>query len=280
MATCWQISEYDESQCWIQYGLRLKCYFKVNDITDDDKQWAILLSVCGATCYTLIRNLVKPAKPVEKSFQQLCAAMRTHTTPTKQTVFGKQLCSHSRKVTTVLEMQTAPSRMKSTIMLSSNWIYHSVSQQLINVMSVLIMSRWRKILSKNRSRRITWTWPEKQDRTIAMIQHYCAWVMEWALCTSFNSRLETTVNAWRDYLWYYWQLWRCDRWQCTGYMQLYAQYANNTEEHQLVHIRWIVLHSSWRMLMMSLMLLTWEYLDPLQHRVACVPRQTSVGVCL
>jgi len=65
----------------LQYEERLKCYFEVNDIVDTDKQCAILLSVCGAACYTLIRNLVYPAKPVDKTFQELCDAMRTHTSP-------------------------------------------------------------------------------------------------------------------------------------------------------------------------------------------------------
>jgi len=49
----------------------------MNDIQDDGKQ----LSVCGASSYTLIRNLVYPVKPSDKSFEELCDVMRNHTNP-------------------------------------------------------------------------------------------------------------------------------------------------------------------------------------------------------
>ena len=75
-----RIAEYElESQCWVKYEEQLKGYFEANEITDTGKQRATLLSVCGAACYTLIRNLVYPAKPVEKTFQELCDAMQNHT---------------------------------------------------------------------------------------------------------------------------------------------------------------------------------------------------------
>jgi len=81
MATYGRISEYCESEDWAQYEERLKFYFEANDIQDDGKQRAILLSVCGASCYTLIRNLVYPVKPSDKSFEELCDVMRNHTNP-------------------------------------------------------------------------------------------------------------------------------------------------------------------------------------------------------
>ena len=57
-------------------GLRIYCerleqYFVANDVDDGGKQRAILLSVCGATTYQLIRNLVAPAKPTERTFGEL-----------------------------------------------------------------------------------------------------------------------------------------------------------------------------------------------------------------
>ena len=81
MATYGRISEYSESEDWTQYEERLKFYFEANDIQDDGKQRAVLLSVCGAPCYTLIRNLVYPVKPSDKTFEELCAVMRNHTNP-------------------------------------------------------------------------------------------------------------------------------------------------------------------------------------------------------
>ena len=39
------------------------------------------MSVCGATTYQLIRNLVAPAKPVDKSFRELVTLVKDHHTP-------------------------------------------------------------------------------------------------------------------------------------------------------------------------------------------------------
>ena len=68
MATYERISEYDESQCWIQYQERLKCYFEANDITDDGKQRAILLSCLW--CYMLYTYQKSgiPSKTCGKNF--------------------------------------------------------------------------------------------------------------------------------------------------------------------------------------------------------------------
>jgi len=62
MATYGRISEYDESQCKIQYEERLNCYFEANDITDDGKQRAVLLSVCGATCFVIHSSEIWPTQ--------------------------------------------------------------------------------------------------------------------------------------------------------------------------------------------------------------------------
>ena len=53
---------------WTSYTEHLEQYFVANDVEDNNKQRAILLSVCGASTYQLIRNLATPNKPTEKSF--------------------------------------------------------------------------------------------------------------------------------------------------------------------------------------------------------------------
>ena len=79
MATHGTISEYDpSSEDWILY---YEHYFAANDVNDASKQRAILLSVCGETTYQLIRNLVAPAKPVDKSFCELVTLVKEHHTP-------------------------------------------------------------------------------------------------------------------------------------------------------------------------------------------------------
>ena len=56
-------------------------YFLANDITDDAKQRAILLSACGASTYQVIRNLTAPKKPAEHPFKDIVKLVRQHYSP-------------------------------------------------------------------------------------------------------------------------------------------------------------------------------------------------------
>lgn len=56
MALIGKIEEYNENDSWIEYTERLEQYFAANEITDNSKKRAVLLSVCGAKTYKLIRN--------------------------------------------------------------------------------------------------------------------------------------------------------------------------------------------------------------------------------
>ena len=54
------VSAFDPSKDdWTSYTERMAHYFVANDVTDADKKRSILLSVCGASTYKLIRNLVE-----------------------------------------------------------------------------------------------------------------------------------------------------------------------------------------------------------------------------
>ena len=48
MALIGKIEEYNENDSWIEYTERLEQYFAANEITDNNKKRAALLSVCGA----------------------------------------------------------------------------------------------------------------------------------------------------------------------------------------------------------------------------------------
>ena len=78
MALIGKIEEYDEKESWIEYTECLEQYFAANEITDNDKKRAVLLSVCGAKTYKLIRNLVNPRKPTDKSFAELVNLVKNH----------------------------------------------------------------------------------------------------------------------------------------------------------------------------------------------------------
>ena len=82
MPTHGSISEFEGArEDWTSYTERLQQYFTANDVTDAGKQRAILLSVCGAPAYQLIRNLVAPQKPIEKSFAEIVKLMSDHYQP-------------------------------------------------------------------------------------------------------------------------------------------------------------------------------------------------------
>ena len=82
MATHGTIGAFEPSnETWVSYAERLEQYFIANDIDAADKKRAIFLSVCGATTYQLIRNLVAPAKPTSKSFDELVKLVKDHHQP-------------------------------------------------------------------------------------------------------------------------------------------------------------------------------------------------------
>ena len=56
-------------------------YFAANDITDDKKKQAILLTSVGNKTYALIKSLCKPDFPRDKKFDELVALVQEHFTP-------------------------------------------------------------------------------------------------------------------------------------------------------------------------------------------------------
>ena len=75
------IEEFRETSEWSQYVERLDLYFKANEIESEGKKQATLLTVIGPTAYNLLRSLVAPAKPVEKSYAELIKVMQQHQSP-------------------------------------------------------------------------------------------------------------------------------------------------------------------------------------------------------
>ena len=82
MASYGKIDEFSsETDDWTEYTERLTQYFLANDIEEENKKKAILLSVCGAKSYSLLRSLTTPARPHEKTFKQLLEIMQQHQSP-------------------------------------------------------------------------------------------------------------------------------------------------------------------------------------------------------
>ena len=66
MAKHGSLGEFDHTKGdWKSYVERAKQYFLANDITDEDKQRAILLSCCGDATYRTIKDVMSPQAPGE-----------------------------------------------------------------------------------------------------------------------------------------------------------------------------------------------------------------------
>ena len=78
-----QIGEFiREKEEWSQYWERLQCFFDANDIEEDEKKRAILLTVIGSATYKVLSNLTSPTKPKEKPLADLIALLKKHFEPT------------------------------------------------------------------------------------------------------------------------------------------------------------------------------------------------------
>ena len=96
MPTHGKIGEFDPSQeTWVMYVERLELYFVANGINDAGKKRAVLLTVSGASTYRLIRSLSAPDKPVEKTYSELVALLKSHYVP-KPSVIMQRFQFHSR----------------------------------------------------------------------------------------------------------------------------------------------------------------------------------------
>ena len=77
-----KIEEFREGkEEWLQYIERLEHYFVANDVTTAARKQAVLLTVIGPDAYKLLRNLVAPAKPGDKSYDELVRCMNEHHNP-------------------------------------------------------------------------------------------------------------------------------------------------------------------------------------------------------
>ena len=90
MAQIGKIEHFQIGEDWESYEERLQQYFKASRITNEEKQVAVFLTVIGSQLYKLLRNLVSPSKPAEKTYEQL-------TSCSDKAASGSQTNSHSRK---------------------------------------------------------------------------------------------------------------------------------------------------------------------------------------
>ena len=86
---------------WEDYTDRLKQYLVENKMdTDEDaeRRRAVLLTVCGAPTYSLIKYLLAPAKPSDKSYEELVNLVKRHYHPKPgQIVSRYKVYTHHRQ---------------------------------------------------------------------------------------------------------------------------------------------------------------------------------------
>ena len=80
---------------WEQYAERLDQYFDANSITTAEKKRAVFLTVVGKETYGLLSNLLAPAKPATKTFEELVAIVKDHVAP-KPLVIAERFRFHQR----------------------------------------------------------------------------------------------------------------------------------------------------------------------------------------
>ena len=95
MAVYGRIDEYLPSQDWSEYVERLEQYFVANGVNNADKKRSILLTVIGANMYSLVRNLVSPSKPTDKTYEELTRVMKDHLQP-KPLIIAERYKFHKR----------------------------------------------------------------------------------------------------------------------------------------------------------------------------------------
>ena len=77
MTTIGNIEQFKpEEESITAYLEWVELYFAANNITEGEKKVTVFLSVVGVQPYTLLRDLVSPAKPKEKTFDQLTAVLK------------------------------------------------------------------------------------------------------------------------------------------------------------------------------------------------------------
>lgn len=74
-----RIPEFNgSSSSWKSWYGRLQFFFEANDIKDDSKKRAHLLTLCGEETYDVVCALVQPKQPSQVTFNEIVQALKAH----------------------------------------------------------------------------------------------------------------------------------------------------------------------------------------------------------
>ena len=89
------VQEYNqENELFSAYLGRVNLFFSANDV-EDDKKVPIFLTVVGSKTYSLLRSLVAPSLPQEKTFAELSEVHKVHFEP-KPLAIAERFLFHKR----------------------------------------------------------------------------------------------------------------------------------------------------------------------------------------
>lgn len=96
MARLGRIDEYDEkAQNFESYLERFEHFVSANDVKDE-KKLAVFLTVIGPQAYEVLKSLIVPDVPGDKSFEEVKLILKNHYSP-KSSVIAER-CKFNRRV--------------------------------------------------------------------------------------------------------------------------------------------------------------------------------------
>ena len=82
MATHGTIEPFDVTAGhWTSYASRLDQYLAANDIDEEAKKRATMLTVIGGPAFELLTDLMAPTDPTTKDYAELCETLKDHLKP-------------------------------------------------------------------------------------------------------------------------------------------------------------------------------------------------------
>lgn len=97
MASAHSFGAYNASaEAWENYEIRLKAWLEVQDIAQEGKKKAALISEIGAETFGVVKDLAFPASVNDKTFGQLLVLLREHFKKNR-TPMADRLLLHNRK---------------------------------------------------------------------------------------------------------------------------------------------------------------------------------------
>ena len=169
MPTFGKLDEYYETEDWRHDIERVNHFFEANEITDPGKRRSIFLVCVGAKTYKLVRSLVAPEDPKDKSYEDLAKLLQDHFISVLGCL-GHQVDAEGfhpveAKVNAI---QEAPAPKNSTELKSILGMLNSYGKFIPNLSSIL--EPLRSLLRKDVVRKCEVEQPEAFDKAKTQLQ--------------------------------------------------------------------------------------------------------------